>query len=1179
MKLLFRLCFLLYAAPLLASFGLGKELTTPKVRILVGFDAADRSKYVDTLKSELQRAEQLFKDFSDSYERKLEELSVRVQELQDKAHTTVNIKKINLLTRLIQFLHDIKETREQSICILKQHIEFWEKYFAESVHQPNTLEEKSLYSFLDLQNMQRKILLQEGQLRGLLAKKEEITLAISREEYVLATKEKELESIEQSIESKKKQSDLNKEEILILDLDKEVVCKERELAMLRLSLFQKNQEFLNSKESVLQDKLQFLQDSSQTVRHRLYIDVADVYSYEQKSIEQKKVADLKKVELAKTRSDISSHKILAQEELDRLRRQFKISFNKMKQLEDVSVTVHNIVDNFAFYSVAHAYVSVVTYERLLNKIKLEMSLQDIKARHMQILSDTVKLLYEISQGRIRDSETFEKELIEYNDQQAVLESELKSNKEQIFGEQTSVKEVQNLLMHLKKQDELFKILADDVSSFHKKKWNDCSVMMTEMIKNLEEQDETLLQKNELYDQIVGCQEESLEAINCILKEFDQIGMWHRSISAVTWDGIKNILPNLSMFIKDIGRIVSSYFAQFSLSNLAFIISKISVGGLFGLILLLLFAFILYLFLQAMLPSLHSSFMSRDGGGINNYNYRFYQGIAAVFAFMLEIFTPLYAWCLLLLYTFLFKVSAGFLVLFYAFCIFLGIYVSRKILSHFIQFNRKFDYFLISKRLNERFSLIFLFFSISTIVLLVFRKMFMLVMLHQQTEFPNILLRVYHIVIWISIVFSLDKEELLQLLPQKSSLWIQLLQAIGRYYYLVLLMIFSVLVLCDPYLGGYGSLLWHLFWNIFVSLCIVGMLFLIYTIIRKYSSVLFFKEDDSLGGFSERFDYAKTWYAIYILGLMGLIAFIGVIFCADVWGYGFTYGTLRKVIMYELCKIQSTGTDKWESFRVINLLYILFMFCVGVVVAYCFRKFVLRRVFDIQYVDPGIQNTVTIISRHVIIIASVMIACIQSKLGDVVYYVSVVGLVTFGWSFKDLLTDFVAYFFILVQRPVKLGDYVKIDNETMGVVRKISSRAVILRRKNSVNIVVPNSTVLKSSLYNWNYTRGYIGLEDIVFTVPFNTNVVLVREICFKVLDEDSDVLKVPQPFVRLENFDDKGYVFMVRGFASAGNTLRQWDINSNLRFALIERLGKEGISIAGPTVKVFMNSNDNQMDY
>ena len=428
---------------------------------------------------------------------------------------------------------------------------------------------------------------------------------------------------------------------------------------------------------------------------------------------------------------------------------------------------------------------------------------------------------------------------------------------------------------------------------------------------------------------------------------------------------------------------------------------------------------------------------------------------------------------------------------------------------------------------------------------------------------------------ISIIFSLDKEELLQFLP-KTSLGQRFAIVFDRYYYLFLLGIFSLLVLSDPYLGGYGTLMWHMFWNLFLTICVLVGLFLIHTIIKQYSKMFFFSQSDTVSGSFERFEHAKTWYAIYVIGLMLFCSVVGMIVCAYVWGYGVTYATFKRIATYELVKFETVnalGKVTPESFRLINLMYIVFMACLGVLIAYLFKKFVLKRLFDIQYVDPGIQNTLTIISRYVIIIIAIMIACIQSKLGFVVTYVSFVGLATFGWSFKDLFTDFVAYFFILVQRPLKLGDYVKIDDEVMGVVRKISPRAVILRRKNAVNIVVPNSTVLKTSLYNWNYARNYIGFDDIVFCVPFGTDIQLVREICFKVLEEDHDVLKVPQPFVRLQDFEDKGYVFMVRGFLSSGNTLRQWDIASNIRFALVAKLAKAGITIAGPSLKVMVKKD------
>ena len=64
---------------------------------------------------------------------------------------------------------------------------------------------------------------------------------------------------------------------------------------------------------------------------------------------------------------------------------------------------------------------------------------------------------------------------------------------------------------------------------------------------------------------------------------------------------------------------------------------------------------------------------------------------------------------------------------------------------------------------------------------------------------------------------------------------------------------------------------------------------------------------------------------------------------------------------------------------------------------------------------------------------ILIAFARADLGFLVTYTLGIGLLTFGWSFKDLFTDVVAYFFILVQRPIKLGDYVRLDDNTMGVV--------------------------------------------------------------------------------------------------------------------------------------------------
>jgi len=1157
---------------------LKNEIATPKVRIVLGLDAAARYKYLENLKTELAILQQQWGQSHDYISQKIVDIKKQIEDLKSisiRKTSNLTIRKNNTLHKLETILIEIQDTRAKILELLQQHIEFGSQQIAENVQENNLIEEKSLYTFFDFQNITKKMFGFEDQVRQLLLKKDELFTEISRQESILATKEKDFGSIEQIIEEKKHQPDMNKDDISLLDLEKEVIAKERELASLRLSLYQKQQELLSSKEIVLQEHLHTLSEQADVIRNRLYIDSAEVQQYERKNIEQKKQSELKRAELIKLRQDMASKKLESQDELDRLRHRFKLSVTNMQQFIDLDRDVHTVSDRFALYSVTYALNMVLVYDRTLQKIKTELLMQDAQERQTLVSAQAVQLLYDIVQGHSKDSETFEKERTEYKNLKQMLMLDVNHHKEMIVSLHGLLKDAQKSIEYLTRQQEQLGSNSHLTSTAQSKKWADSLMMLAHIIKDMEQQYEIMLQMNELYEHLLRADEEAIESVSTILHEFDMIGVWHRSMSAVTWDGIKNIIPNIGIFLKDVYIIITTYVAQLTMQKVAYAFAGFGFGGMLAFFLMLFGIFIFYLFLQALLPTLYRS-LTREDYDDTDPLYRWRHLFAILIGFGGDVFKPLFIWFLCFVYESLYDVPVALLIMFYIYSIVFWIYASRRLLLITLTINRRFDYFLLSKRLIDKFSLVYSFFSIATIIILILRKMFIVVMAHQVTELPNILLRVYHVVIFISIVFSLDKDEIIQLLPKKSAIAQRIVDMFERYYYLFLLGLFSLLIMCDPYLGGYGSLLWHIFWNLFLTISICATMFLLYTIAKQYSTVLFFQEPDSVGVASERFDYAKTWYAIYVITSMLLCLIVTVVLCSHVWSYGFTYGTVRKIALHELFKIESVnsaGKIIPESFKVINLLYIIFVSLLGVVFAYLFKKVVLQKLFDIQYVDPGIQNTVIIISRYVIIIFAIMLACVQSKLGSLVTYTSYVGLVVFGWSFKDLFTDFVAYFFILVQRPVKLGDYVKIDSDTMGVVRKVGPRAVILRRQNTVNIVVPNSTILKASLYNWNYTRSYIGLEEILFSVPFGTDIQLVKKMCLEVIDEDPDVLKVPQPFVRLQDFGDKGYVFMIRGFLSSGNTLRQWEIASNIRFALVDKLTKAGIAIAGPSMKIFIKNN------
>jgi small-conductance mechanosensitive channel len=194
------------------------------------------------------------------------------------------------------------------------------------------------------------------------------------------------------------------------------------------------------------------------------------------------------------------------------------------------------------------------------------------------------------------------------------------------------------------------------------------------------------------------------------------------------------------------------------------------------------------------------------------------------------------------------------------------------------------------------------------------------------------------------------------------------------------------------------------------------------------------------------------------------------------------------------------------------------------------------------------------------------------LGDLVWYLIGALILGIGWVIKDPAADLIAYFILIVQRPIKVGDFVYFDENTNGVVRRITPRSVEIRRKNSTTVIVPNVLATTRTVANWNHARGFIAFDDIMVTIPYKVDPEQVRELLMRVLDESRVVLKNPRPVVRLESFSDLGYVFLVRGYLSSNHTLDMWDIASDIRFAIVKRLREQGIEIAYPVRVVVSNS-------
>ena len=127
--------------------------------------------------------------------------------------------------------------------------------------------------------------------------------------------------------------------------------------------------------------------------------------------------------------------------------------------------------------------------------------------------------------------------------------------------------------------------------------------------------------------------------------------------------------------------------------------------------------------------------------------------------------------------------------------------------------------------------------------------------------------------------------------------------------------------------------------------------------------------------------------------------------------------------------------------------------------------VLRR----RGVDPGISEEVASLVRYAATALGTVII-LQAVVG--VNLATIVGLLTgigvgLGFGLQNIISNFFSGLIILFERPIKVGDKVRIG-EAVGVVRRIAIRATTIVAEDNTAIVIPNSDFISQRVTNWRY---------------------------------------------------------------------------------------------------------------
>ena len=175
----------------------------------------------------------------------------------------------------------------------------------------------------------------------------------------------------------------------------------------------------------------------------------------------------------------------------------------------------------------------------------------------------------------------------------------------------------------------------------------------------------------------------------------------------------------------------------------------------------------------------------------------------------------------------------------------------------------------------------------------------------------------------------------------------------------------------------------------------------------------------------------------------------------------------------------------------------------------------------------------------------------------------------GFGLQKLAANYVSGFVILLERSLRIGDVVRVD-DFEGVVTDIKTRYTLIRSLSGRESVVPNELIITQRVENLSLADPKV-LLTINVSVGYDSDVERVRDILCAAAAANPRVLTEPAPAAYLANFGADGLDFTLAIWIIDPQN-GQLSLRSDINLAILRGLREAGIDIPYPQRVVHMKS-------
>ena len=172
----------------------------------------------------------------------------------------------------------------------------------------------------------------------------------------------------------------------------------------------------------------------------------------------------------------------------------------------------------------------------------------------------------------------------------------------------------------------------------------------------------------------------------------------------------------------------------------------------------------------------------------------------------------------------------------------------------------------------------------------------------------------------------------------------------------------------------------------------------------------------------------------------------------------------------------------------------------------------------------------------------------------------------GFGLQAIVSNFVSGLIILLERSLKVGDFVQLDSGVMGVVSEIRVRATVITTVENSEILVPNSEFVNGKVTNYTHTDN-ISRQRVPFGVAYGTDKELMTRCVLEAALAQEITLadtEQRQPQVVMKAFGDSSLDFELLVWTKPEYSARPGFVRGTYLNAIDDAFRAAGITVPFP---------------